>query len=197
MVVTETRFRRLVVQEQQVGAPLAAAASIVGERLFRKRQKLLAITSRVRGNPKMASPEAISPRVLREITVLMNRTFFLACATVVTLSIAAASSTPAQAQPCSEKRSERERAECSIRSAIYMAVSEAEAARARQQQAAAARSQQQQQAAAASVTEPTAASSPKKSCGLAKEYYVDGAVKFRDTCTGEWAQKDNIQRSGM
>ena len=122
--------------------------------------------------------------------MLMNRTFFLACATVVTLSIAATSA--AQAQPCSEKPSQRERQECLIRSAIYTAVSEAEAARARQQQAAAARSQEQQQAAAARVTKPTlAASSPEKSCGLAKVYYVDGAVMFRDTCTGEWAQQDN------
>jgi hypothetical protein len=23
------------------------------------------------------------------------------------------------------------------------------------------------------------------------EYTVDGAVKFRDTCTGEWIQQDN------
>jgi len=121
--------------------------------------------------------------------MLMNRTFFLACATVVTLGIAAASSTPAQAQPCSEKPSQRERQECLIRSAIYTAVSEAEAAHAQHQQAAAARAQQQQ-AAAARVTKPTASSPPEKSCGLTKEY-VNGAVKFRDTCTGEWAQQDN------
>jgi hypothetical protein len=129
--------------------------------------------------------------------MLMNRTFFLACATVVTLSIAAASSTPAQAQPCSEKRSERERQECLIRSAIYTAVSQAESAAARAQQARAQQQAQkaaavraQQQAAAARVTKPTATSSPPESCGLTKEY-VDGAVKFRDTCTGEWAQQDN------
>jgi len=138
----------------------------------------------------------------------MNRTFFLACATVVTLSVAAGqASTPAQAQPCSEKRTERERQECSIRSAIYTAVSRAEAAAAsaqqaraqqqaqkaaavRAQQQAAAASAQQQQAAAAPVTKPTATSSPpEKSCGLTKEY-VNGAVRFRDTCTGEWAQQD-------
>jgi hypothetical protein len=88
--------------------------------------------------------------------MLINRTFVLACATVVTLSIAAASSTPAQAQPCSEKRSERERQECSIRSAIYTAVSQAESAAARAQQAGA-----QQQAAAAPLTKPNAASSPR------------------------------------
>jgi hypothetical protein len=124
--------------------------------------------------------------------MLMNRTFFLACATVVTLSIAAASSTPAQAQPCSEKRSERERQECLIRSTIYTAVSQAESAAARAQQQAqkAAAVRAQQQAAAARVTKPTATSSPPESCGLTKDY-VDGAVKFRDTCTGEWAQQDN------
>ena len=128
----------------------------------------------------------------------MNRTFFLACATVVTLSIAAASSTPAQAQPCSEKPSQRERQECLIRSAIYTAVSRAEAAAASFQQASAQQQAQkaaavraQQQAAAAPVTKSIATSSPpEKSCGLTKEY-VDGAVKFRDTCTGEWAQQDN------
>ena len=136
----------------------------------------------------------------------MNRTFFLACATFVTLSIAATSA--AQAQPCSEKRSERERQECLIRSAIYTAVSEAESAAARAQQARAQQQAQkaaavraQQQTAAAPVTKPTATSSPpEKSCGLTKEY-VDGAVKFRDTCTGEWAQGNNIiepkKASGM
>ena len=136
----------------------------------------------------------------------MKRTFLLACATVVTLSIAAASS--AQAQPCSEKPTERERQECLIRSAIYTAVSRAEAAAASFQQASAQQQAQkaaavraQQQATAARATKPTAASSPEakptatssppeKSCGLTKEY-VNGAVKFRDTCTGEWAQQDN------
>jgi len=126
----------------------------------------------------------------------MNRTFFLTCATFVTLSIAAASA--AQAQPCSEKPTERERQACLIRSAIYTAVSRAEAAAASTQQARAQQQAQkaaavraQQQAGAAPVTKPTATSSPpEKSCGLTKEY-VNGAVKFRDTCTGEWAQQDN------
>ena len=132
--------------------------------------------------------------------MLMKRTFFLACATVVTLGIAAAASTPAQARPCSKEDSKRDREECLIRSAIYTAVSQAEAAAASaQQQAAAARAQQrtqkaaaaraQQQAAAARETKPTEASSPPATCGLTKEY-VDYAVKFRDTCTGEWAQHE-------
>ena len=107
--------------------------------------------------------------------MLMNRTFFLACATALTLGIAAATSTPAHARPCSKADSNRE--ECLIRSAIYTAVSEAEAAHTQHQQAAVARAQQQQ--------------APEKSCGLTKEY-VNGAVKFRDTCTGEWAQRDTM-----
>ena len=130
--------------------------------------------------------------------MLMKRTFFLACATVVTLGIAAAASTPAQARPCSKEDSKRDREECLIRSAIYTAVSQAESAAARAQQARAQRQAQkadavrpQQQSAAAPVTKPAATSSPpEKSCGLTKEY-VDSAVKFRDTCTGEWAERDN------
>jgi membrane protease subunit (stomatin/prohibitin family) len=60
-----------------------------------------------------------------------------------------------------------------------------------QQQMQAARAQQQaQQPAAAGVTKPNADSSPK-SCGLTKEY-INGTVKFRDTCTGEWAERDPV-----
>jgi DNA segregation ATPase FtsK/SpoIIIE-like protein len=141
--------------------------------------------------------------------MLMNRTFLLACATVVTLGITAASSTPAHARRCSDADSDHQEAACYIRSAIYQAKAAAaqaqqmQAARAqqqmmRQQQMQAARAQQQaqqaaavraqQQAAAPRVTKPTATltSSP---C-LTKEY-VDGAVMFRDTCTGEWAQQNN------
>ena len=133
----------------------------------------------------MASLEAIKPRV-REIAMLMNRTFFLACATVVTLGITAASSTPAHARRCSDADSDRQEAACYIRSAIY----QAKAAAAQAQQMQAARAQQQaQQAAAARVAKPNAASSPE-SCGLTKEY-VNGTVKFRDTCTGEWAERGN------
>jgi hypothetical protein len=92
--------------------------------------------------------------------MLINRTFVLACATVVTLSIAAASSTPAQAQPCSEKRTERERQECSIRSAIYSAVSQAESAVARAQQ------QPQHAAAARAKKQDATASLTKNKCSL-------------------------------
>jgi transcription initiation factor TFIID subunit TAF12 len=132
--------------------------------------------------------------------MLMNRTFLLACATVVTLGITAAGSTPAYARRCSDADSDRQEAACYIRSAIYQAKAAAaqrqqmQAARAQQQmmqqqQMQAARAQQQaQQAAAARVTKPNAAS--PESCGLTKEY-VNGAVKFRDTCTGEWAERDN------
>ena len=130
--------------------------------------------------------------------MIMNRTFLLACATVVTLGITAASPTPAHARSCSDADSDRQEAACYIRSAIYQA--KAAAAQAQQRQAArgqkqmmqqqqmqAARAQQQaQQAAASPVTKPNAAS--PESCGLTKEY-VNGAVKFRDTCTGEWAER--------
>jgi hypothetical protein len=128
--------------------------------------------------------------------MLMNRTFLLACATVVTLGITAASSTPAHARRCSDADSDRQEAVCYIRSAVYQAKAAAaqaqqmQAARAQQQQMQAARAQQQaQQAAAARVAKPNAASSPE-SCGLTKEY-VNGTVKFRDTCTGEWAERGN------
>jgi membrane protease subunit (stomatin/prohibitin family) len=132
--------------------------------------------------------------------MLMNRTFLLACATVVTLGITAAGSTPAYARHCSDADSNRQEAACYIRSAIYQAKAAAaqrqqmQAARAQQQmmqqqQMQAARAQQQaQQAAAARVTKPNAAS--PESCGLTKEY-VNGTVKFRDTCTGESAERGN------
>ena len=125
--------------------------------------------------------------------MLMNRTFLLACATVVTLGITAAGSTPAYARRCSDADSDRQEAACYIRSAIYQAKGAAaqaqqmRAARAQQQMQGARAQQQAQQAAAARVTKPNAASSPE-SCGLTKEY-VNGAVKFRDTCTGEWAER--------
>jgi hypothetical protein len=132
--------------------------------------------------------------------MLMTRTWLLSCATVLTLGITAASSTPAHARSCSDADSNRQEAACYIRSAIYQAKAAAaqaqqkQAARAQQQmmqqqQMQAARAQQQAQPAAAPrVTKPTAASS-SESCGLTKEY-ANGNVKFRDTCTGESAERD-------
>ena len=64
----------------------------------------------------------------------------------------------------------------------------AQQARAQQQAQQAAAARAQQQAAAAPLTKPNAASSPAN-CGLKKEY-VNNAVKFTDTCTGEWAKGD-------
>jgi hypothetical protein len=107
--------------------------------------------------------------------MLMNRTFFLACATVVTLGIAAASSAPAYARPCSKADSDRERTACYVRSAIYRAEAVASEALAKSK-----RSRD-------GSAKTNAASSPA-TCGLRKEYH-NGAVRFRDTCTGEWAQQ--------
>jgi hypothetical protein len=95
----------------------------------------------------------------------MNRILFLACATV----IAAASTVPAYARSCSDLDSPRERQACYVRSAIYRA--EVAASEAKEKY---------------SSPKPTAKAKP--TCGLTKEY-VDGTVKFRDTCTGEWAQQ--------
>ena len=98
--------------------------------------------------------------------MLMNRTFFLACATV-TLGITAASSAPAYARHCSDLDSDHDRTICYVRSAVYRAEAAYEAKEKRDS------------------PRPTVA---KPTCGLTKEY-VDGTVKFRDTCTGEWAEQ--------
>jgi hypothetical protein len=123
--------------------------------------------------------------------MLMNRTFLLACATVLTLGITAASSTPAHARRCSDADTDRQEAACYIRSAIYQAKAQAQQMQAahaqqqmQQQQMQAARAQQQQAQQAAAARKPAS-----ESCGLTKEY-INGTVKFRDTCTGEWAERD-------
>jgi hypothetical protein len=97
----------------------------------------------------------------------MNRIFFLACATV----IAAASSVPAYARPCSDLKSPDEREACYVRSAIYRAEAEVKNALAKEKYAS-----------------PKPKVKAKPTCGLTKEY-VGGTVKFRDTCTGEWAER--------
>src|SRR5262245_26248863 len=129
--------------------------------------------------------------------MLMNRNFLLACATVLTLGITAASSTPAHARSCRDADSDRQEAACYIRSAIYQAkaaVQAHEMQKMQQQQMQAARAQQMQAARAQQQTQQAAPAKPKpaaspSSCGLTKEY-INGAVKFRDTCTGEWAERD-------
>jgi hypothetical protein len=120
--------------------------------------------------------------------MLMNRTFFLACAM---LGIAAASSAPAYARPCSDLDSDRERTACYVRSAIYhaeAAASEALAKSKRSRDGSTAKSTRDSKTTKSmtSTAKTNAASSPA-TCGLKKEY-DNGVVTFRDTCTGEWAQ---------
>jgi hypothetical protein len=94
----------------------------------------------------------------------MNRIFFLACAAVI-----AASSVPAYARPCSDLDSDRARTECYVRSAIYRAEAAVEAHKEKN-------------------ASPRPTEKAKPTCGLKKEY-IDGTVKFTDTCTGESAQQ--------
>ena len=124
-----------------------------------------------------------------------NRTFLLACATVATLGLTAVSSTPADARPCHIADSTpREERACLLRSAIRNAISEAatQAAMAKQaamqKQAAAKQAAMTKQATAkqAAANVPAAPAAPAISTCLTKEYLDNGAVKFRDTCTGEW-----------
>jgi hypothetical protein len=174
-----------------------------------------------------------------------NRTFILACATVATLALSAASSTPADARPCRTADSTpRQEGSCLVRSAISAVMTEAtkqqaaamKAAMAKQaaamkaamtKQAAAkqaemekqmqaamaakqAEMEKQMQAAMAAkqaemekqleadmakqdaakqVATTSAAPVRAKPC-LTKEYF-NGAVTFRDNCTGEWAQRSD------
>ena len=132
--------------------------------------------------------------------MLMNRTFFLACATV-TLGITAASSAPAYARHCSDLDSDRDRTICYVRSAIYRAEAAASEAKAKYEakhEAKHARdgsatrppdvSKTTKSTTSTAETKSNAASSPA-TCGLTKEYN-NGALTFRDTCTGEWAQRE-------
>jgi hypothetical protein len=139
--------------------------------------------------PRMASPEAIKPRV-REIAMLMNRTFFLACATVVTLGIAAASSAPAYARPCSKADSDRERTACYVRSAIYRAEAAASEALAKSKRSrdgsTAARLRRHLAPTAENPADIKTGASAGTAC-LTKQYLETGAVLFKDTCTKEWA----------
>jgi hypothetical protein len=141
-----------------------------------------------------------------------NRAFLLAYTAVAVFGLALVNSTPADAKPChSADSSPREERLCLVRSAIRNVVSEAgkQAALAQQaaaqKQAAAKQAAIEKQAAAkqaalakqASATQaPPANQAPAKQASapptrtcLTKEYLDGGAVKFTDTCTGEWAQR--------
>ena len=124
----------------------------------------------------------------------MNCTFFLACATVVTLGIAAASSAPAYARPCSKADSDGERTECYVRSAIYRAEAAASEALAKSKHsrdgstAKSTRDSKTTKSMTSTADTKTNAASSPPTCGLTKEY-INGAATFRDTCTGEWAQQ--------
>jgi hypothetical protein len=130
--------------------------------------------------------------------MLANRAFLLACATIATLGLAAVCSTPADAKPCKTADSTpREEKACLLRAAITAAVSEAaeQAARAKQaameKQAAAKQAAAAKQGAAKQAGTNAPAEKPTALTGnvcLTKEYLDNGAVMFRDTCTGEWAQ---------
>src|SRR6516165_12618535 len=119
--------------------------------------------------------------------MLMNRTFFLACATV-TLGITAASSAPAYARHCSDLDSDRDRTICYVRSAIYRAEAAASEAEAKHEakharDGSATRppdvSKTTKSTISTAETKSNAASSPA-TCGLTKEY-DNGTLTFRDT----------------
>ena len=125
--------------------------------------------------------------------MLTNHAFLLACATVTTLGLTAVSSTPADARPCHHADSTpREERACLVRSTIRNAISEAvtQAAKAAMAKQAAAKAAMAKQSAAkqATTNAPMAGAAPAVSTCLTKEYLDNGAVKFRDNCTGEWAQ---------
>jgi hypothetical protein len=131
----------------------------------------------------------------------MNRALLLAYTAVAVLGLALVNSTPADARPChSADSSPREEKLCLVRSAIRNAVSEAGKQAALAQQAAAQKQAAAKQAALAKQAPATQAalakqapakqaSAPPPGTCLTKEYLGNGAVKFTDNCTGEWAQR--------
>jgi hypothetical protein len=136
-----------------------------------------------------------------EAPMHMNRALLLAYTAVAVLGLALVNSTPADARPChSADSSPREEKLCLVRSAIRNAVSEAGKQAALAQQAAAQKQAAAKQAALAKQAPATQAalakqapakqaSAPPPGTCLTKEYLGNGAVKFTDNCTGEWAQR--------
>ncbi len=133
--------------------------------------------------------------------MLMNRAVLLAYTAVATLGLALVNSTAADARPChTADSSPREERLCLVRSAIRNAVSEAEKQAALAQQAALQKQAAAKQAAvekqAAAKQAALAKQAPAKQAAApaagtcpTKEYLDNGALKFTDTCTGEWAQR--------
>jgi hypothetical protein len=142
-----------------------------------------------------------------------NRAFLLACATVATLSLSSLSPTPADAKRChTEDSTPRQERSCLIRSTIRSIMTEAAKQAAMAKQAAVEKQAAAKQGAKAKPAEvakeattgtaaakpmapaasPTVQSAtpaaPEGSSCLTKGYY-NGNVIFRDTCTGEWAQR--------
>jgi|SRR6516165_2650474 len=159
------------------------------------------VTLRGRGNPYDGITRSDPALDVREITMLMNRSFFLPCAAVVMLGIAAAGSAPAYARHCSDLDSDRDRTICYVRSAIYRAEAAASETKAKYEarhEAKRARdgsatrlpdvSKTTKSTTSTAETKSNTASSPA-TCGLTKEY-DNGTLTFRDTCTGEWAQRE-------
>jgi len=128
--------------------------------------------------------------------MLTNRAFLLACATIAGLGLAAACSTPADARPChTENSTPREEKACQLKAAITAAISEAAEQAAAAKQAAAKQAAAKQAATNApaakcgsATTNATTPAAPAVVSCLTKEY-LNGTVIFRDTCTGEWAQR--------
>ena len=147
-----------------------------------------------------------------------NRAALLACATLAALSLSSVSSTRADAKPChTEDSTPQQERSCLIRSTIRTVMTEAakQAAIAKQatmekqaaaKQAAKAKQAEAKQAAvakeaatgtaAAKPMAPTANPAVNSATPVAPEGsscltkgYSNGNVIFRDTCTGEWAQR--------
>src|SRR5262245_2548642 len=144
-----------------------------------------------------------------------NRAFLLACATVATLSLSSVSSTRADAKPChtEDSTSQQERS-CLIRSTIRSVMTEAAEQAAVAKQAAREKHATATEAGKAKEAEPKQAAVAKEAAtgtpaakpmaptanpsatpvalegsSCLTKGYSNGNVVFRDTCTGEWAQR--------
>lgn len=142
-----------------------------------------------------------------------NRASFLVCVTVAAIGL---SGTAANARPCrTEDSTPRQERSCLVRSTIRAVMAEAA-----KQQAAAKQAAMQKQAAAkqaamakaaasdastanstapadkppSKMEEPAARPEATNPC-LTKDHLDNGNVIFRDTCTGEWAERPTARRA--